>query len=383
MYRLNHEQPEINLAQQHRTVGQEFTDGDKNQIENYSVPSKRISARPAMTPQAGTTAGLAGSLLPNNYSTTSDQSFRHKNNAPLGNTTLAEDKRKSKRVRMYKGVIDLIKGVASASLGGYAPDGIVRLHNNPYLPNVYAPLPIASLMNYFSMRDIDKWEEEKKEKNKFHREKIEAMKNSPTTRPIAKTYENFMDFKEAREAVFPFKSPMHAVAAMDIGLKIDDEYNNLSSASDRFAKKIDRHFATEINGKTYNHSRLRNALRHTIWQGTLASQHNPQIAYAAAMSHETRPYADTDKRVFNNEEEADMITDLLNNVIGRRIGANNPDLSRKEIAILALEELWKNGLYQYEQCNDGTWRIAKVRISNEVFSNMYRDFWNSDNDGRE
>ena len=32
------------------------------------------------------------------------------------------------------------------------------------------------------------------------------------------------------------------VAAVDIGLGTNDNYNNLSSASDRFAKKIDDYF---------------------------------------------------------------------------------------------------------------------------------------------
>ena len=123
-------------------------------------------------------------------------------------------------------------------------------------------------------------------------------------------------------------------------------------------------------------------MRHTIWQAVLASQYNPQVAYSAGMAHETRPYADTDKRVFENESEADMTVDLLNNVIGRRIGANNRNLSRKQIALLALKELRENGLYQYERFNDGLWRVMKVRISDDVYNDMYNTFINMDNDGR-
>ena len=123
-------------------------------------------------------------------------------------------------------------------------------------------------------------------------------------------------------------------------------------------------------------------MRHTIWQATLASQYNPQIAYSAGMAHETRPYADTDKRVFENESEADMTVDLLNNVIGRRIGANNRNLSRKQIALLALKELRENGLYRYEYCSDGLWRVMKVRISDDVYNDMYNTFMNLDNDGK-
>ena len=76
-----------------------------------------------------------------------------------------------------------------------------------------------------------------------------------------------------------------------------------------------------------------------------------------------------------------MTVDLLNNVIGRRIGAKNRHLSRKQIALLALKELKDSGLYQYELCNDGLWRIMKVRISDDVYNEMYNTFINLDNDG--
>ena len=86
--------------------------------------------------------------------------------------------------------------------------------------------------------------------------------------------------------------------------------------------------------------------------------------------------------LFDNESEADMVVDLLNNVIGRRIGANHRYLSRKQIALLALKELRENGLYRYEYCSDGLWRVMKVRISDDVYNDMYNTFMNLDNDGK-
>lgn len=77
-----------------------------------------------------------------------------------------------------------------------------------------------------------------------------------------------------------------------------------------------------------------------------------------------------------------MVTDLLNNVIGRKIGAENRHLSRKQIALLTLEELRKNGHYHYEPCDDGTWRIAKVKISDDVYDAMRRKFSGLDENRR-
>ena len=64
-------------------------------------------------------------------------------------------------------------------------------------------------------------------------------------------------------------------------------------------------------------------------------------------------------RVLDNKEDADMVTDLLNNKIGRRVGAQYPDIDRQELAFRVLEEYWKRGLYSYEQMPDGKWYVTK------------------------
>ena len=61
----------------------------------------------------------------------------------------------------------------------------------------------------------------------------------------------------------------------------------------------------------------RNAIRHTMWQGALSSKYGHKVARDAGDSHETRPYADVSVRDFDKKEDADMVTDLLNNKIGR------------------------------------------------------------------
>ena len=142
------------------------------------------------------------------------------------------------------GAINIIKDAASISSGAYTPDG--------FLPSRSLPGQVAGFFNYMSMRDIDEWEARNKEKNSAKRERVERMKNNPLTRPLALGYERTMDVKESRELAFPFRSPVHAVAATDIGLGTNDAYNNLSSASDRFAKKIDDYFDRGYEEKEKN-----------------------------------------------------------------------------------------------------------------------------------
>jgi hypothetical protein len=184
-----------------------------------------------------------------------------------------------------------------------------------------------------------------------------------------------MDEKLLREVAFPFKSINHMRAALDIGKGIDiDGSDNLSSTSDRFALEYDN---------LYNNNKLkgkikegRNALRHTMWQGALSSKYGPKVARDAGDSHETRPYIDVSIRGFDKDTDADMVTDLLNNKIGRRIGAMYPGSSRKELALRVLEEYWKSGLYSYEQGRDGRWYVRKRTIPNDVFNALYKKYKN-------
>lgn len=189
------------------------------------------------------------------------------------------------------------------------------------------------------------WEKEHDRRNKITRGSLDIIKEYAVTRPLARTYERIMDEKLLREVAFPFKSINHIRAAIDIGKGIDGS-DNLSSTAERFALEYDN---------LYNNNKLkgkikegRNALRHTLWQGALSSKYGPKVARDAGDSHETRPYIDVSIRDFDKDTDADMVTDLLNNKIGRRIGAMYPGSSRKELALRVLEEYWRNGLYSYE-----------------------------------
>lgn len=230
-----------------------------------------------------------------------------------------------------------------------------------------------------NINNIEQWEESHDNDNKELRNTLDVMKSNRLTTPFAVAYEKFMDKKELREAAFPFNSIKHAVAAVNIGPGIDGS-NNLSSTANRFAEEYNKLYTNKNNvGKINN---ANNALRHTIWQGVLSSQYGAQVAKDAGDSHETRPFADVNKRVFNSEVDADMTVDLLNNKIGRKIGRMFPSSTRKEIALRVLEEFRKNGLYVYEKSLDGQWRIEKRTLPDSVFYELYNIYNNLNNYGR-
>ena len=374
MYKFYQDSPEFNWAYQ------PIVD-EHNEDSNKKSAGNKIALNPEWGNFAQSGENVMGqkenkkknpvNVLPGGISTGNEQHIGWKNKLK-GAIDIIQDMSK-----IPSGAyIDIIKDMSEIASGAYTPDGF----RNPRS----VPARMAGFLNYMSMRDIDKWEDSNKKRNSVKRKIVEKLKNNSLLSPIAGGYEKMMNAKIIRELAFPFKSRVHTAAAVDIGLGTDDDYNNLSSASERFANRIDKYFVRGDGKDEKMHylSTLRNSMRHTIWQAMLASRYNPQIAYSAGMAHETRPYADTDKRVFDNESDADMVVDLLNNVIGRRIGANNRHLSTKQIALLALRELRENGLYQYERFNDGLWRVMKVRISDDVYNEMYDIFLKLDNYGQ-
>ena len=71
-----------------------------------------------------------------------------------------------------------------------------------------------------------------------------------------------------------------------------------------------------------------------------------------------------------------IVTDLLNNKIGRRLGVMYPNISRRDLALRIIEEYWRSGLYSYEQGRDGRWYVRKRTIPNDVFNALYKKYKN-------
>ena len=208
---------------------------------------------------------------------------------------------------------------------------------------------------------------------------LDIIEHYRLTRPVKRAYESVMDFKELREAAFAFKSPTHAKAALDLlpySYKLP--YSNISSDAQMFAAKYEELFTDkdEAYKDFYKIDQGDNAIRHTVWQAAITSKYGAQVARDAGDAHETRPYFDVHKRVYDNENDADMATDLLNNKIGRMIGVKYKNRSKKEIALKVLEEFYRNGLYTYKRGGDGRWYVENVKLPEKFFYALYKKYLN-------
>ena len=252
---------------------------------------------------------------------------------------------------------------------------------DPYFRSHYAGTPIKlpySKNDNIDINNIAEWENRHDKRNNMFRGALDIIEHYRLTRPVKRAYESVMDFKELREAAFAFKSPTHAKAALDLLPNSHKDYklpySNISSDAQMFAVEYNRLFnnVDEAYKDFYKIDQGDNAIRHTVWQAAITSKYGAQVARDAGDAHETRPYFDVHKRVYDNENDADMATDLLNNKIGRMIGVKYKNRSTKEIALKVLEEFYRNGLYTYKRGGDGRWYVENVKLPEKFFYAMYK-----------
>ena len=176
-----------------------------------------------------------------------------------------------------------------------------------------------------------------------------------------------------KEAIFAIENPR---AALDIGAGVTHNASNISSNASRFATKGSVLSQTVLNKDMIDEGSETGAFRHTLWQANIASKHSGEIAVKAGNAHEIAPWTDLNIRRFNQIENADQTTDLLNNQIGRAIGNCNKNKTAKELALIVLDEFKNNGLYVSEQDEEGIWNIKKKKISEEKY-NRLKDIFNT------
>jgi len=172
----------------------------------------------------------------------------------------------------------------------------------------------------------------------------------------------------------------HPIAANRIGFGVTPGASNISTNSTRFATR-----GEVLNGskRTQEDRGSENgAFRHGLWQAAITSEFGGSIAAQAGSAHETNPFADLSVRSFSNLDDADQTVDLLNNVIGRRIGRENEGASMLELANLVLDEFNNNGLYTATQGKDGNWNISRTKLSTDKYNQLKEIFGTLNSDGR-
>jgi hypothetical protein len=174
----------------------------------------------------------------------------------------------------------------------------------------------------------------------------------------------------------------HPIAAAAIGLPSKGS-TNISTNAVRFSTKIGLNENSQQEGSEVN------AFRHTLWQATITARYGTGIAEEIGNAHEDNPFAISGSKFstfFSTLEKADETIDLLNNAIGRNIGAANPNANMKELSLITLDYFKKNGLWTATAVTDKKgniigYTISQTKISQDQYNYAKGIIQNLNSDG--
>jgi RHS repeat-associated protein len=201
----------------------------------------------------------------------------------------------------------------------------------------------------------------------------------PTGMQVGKQYEGGSPY-------FPtIKAIRFAIGNLDTALRIGtgSERSSLSSAAIRFSSRSGVSDALGgVNGETVRGDGTQvNAVRHVVWQASIRNQFGDDVAIKVGNVHERNPQVDLGVRTFtgtaNNLANADQTIDLLNNQIGRQIGANNPvGTSIIDLAKQTLEYFHNTGLFTATINSDGSVAVVQTRLSDAEYNTAVENISN-------
>jgi hypothetical protein len=157
----------------------------------------------------------------------------------------------------------------------------------------------------------------------------------------------------------------HPNIALNVG-KVEKDSLNISTVSARFGASV----GLEENA-THEGSQV-NAFRHTMWQAMITNKYGANIAAEIGNAHENNPYAlsklsGDGPYTFSTLSEADQTIDLLNNRLGRSIGAGTSFNGDRDIALAVLEKYKTDGLWVATKQESDIYQVSQTKLSSEQY----------------
>ncbi|KGF33472.1 RHS repeat domain-containing protein [Hoylesella buccalis] len=153
----------------------------------------------------------------------------------------------------------------------------------------------------------------------------------------------------------------HPINALKVGY-YDEGSNNISTIASNFEINI----VNKANLGKRGDGTSGNAIRHTLWQAIITKEIDATHTERIGNAHEDNSKLDMNQKVFDNMASADASADLHNNIIGRKIGTNNPKASNVNLAKLVLKEYKEKGLWTVTKIN-GKYHLQRTKISQKQY----------------
>lgn len=157
----------------------------------------------------------------------------------------------------------------------------------------------------------------------------------------------------------------HPLAAAAIG-KNEDNSTNITSNSIRLSTRIGLDNSKNGDGRGTEV----NAIRHSLWQATIAARFGTDIATQAGNAYEKNTQ-NREGTEYDDRYSADEAVDLRNNAIGRRIGSAHPNDNMKQLLTHLLNEYKDNGMWTATSVKEGDktiWRISQNTLPENKYT---------------
>ena len=169
----------------------------------------------------------------------------------------------------------------------------------------------------------------------------------------------------------------HPIAAAAIGK--EDGSLNITSSAIRFSTRVGLDNSKNGDGRGTEV----NALRHSLWQATIAARFNADIATAAGNAYE-KNINNRKSTQYTDRYAADEAVDLRNNAIGRKIGIAHHRDNMKQLTVHLLTEYRDHGLWtaSSSKINQQTiWTISQTKLPISKYNPAIKQLNNLDEYG--
>jgi hypothetical protein len=124
-----------------------------------------------------------------------------------------------------------------------------------------------------------------------------------------------------------------------------------------------------------------NGIRHVGWQAMITKELGAGTAKRIGNAHENDSDVDLKQRNFDYLSDADQTIDLLNNIIGRKIGNENKESSNLDLMKDVLNEYHDNGLWKSNKTENG-YEVIKSKLSDKQYNQAINELNKLDENGK-
>lgn len=126
---------------------------------------------------------------------------------------------------------------------------------------------------------------------------------------------------------------------------------------------------------------LKGAIRHIFWQSDISDKFSQHLAQKIGNCHERNYPLNLARKSYTTLDEADMVTDQSNNIIGRELTKMYPNMTSRERMQKILDIARNDGLYRNIKNPSGEYEVIRAKINFDAYKKMKEELDSLDDNG--